>query len=190
MPVLPQERVSWVALHIIPAEPMVRASLRRAGAEAHEIDDLIQDTYCKFAALASVDHIDRPQAFFMQTAKNLWRDRLRRDKVIQFEEFTETHDSFVNHEGASIEATISARHELGLVQKILATLPDRCRTIFTLKRVEGLSQRAIAERLSVTENVVENDVRKAVKALQAELRNPEVQRDIETRIEVEHKHAG
>ncbi|MEO0872932.1 MAG: sigma-70 family RNA polymerase sigma factor, partial [Pseudomonadota bacterium] len=85
---------------------------------------------------------------------------------------------------------ISARHELGLVEKVLATLPDRCRTIFTLKRIEGLSQRAIAERLSVTENIVENDVRKAVKALQAELRNPEAQQGIETRIEVEHKHAG
>lgn len=190
MSALSRERVRWVARHILPAEPTVRATLSRSGAEPHEIDDLIQDAYCKFASLASVDHIDRPEAFFMQVAKNLWRDRLRREKIIQFEEFTETTIPLVNEVEPSVEATISARHELGLVEKVLAALPDRCRTIFTLKRIEGLSQRAISQRLGVTENVVENDVRKAVKVLQDELRNPRAMQQIETKIEIEHRNAG
>jgi len=166
-----QERIRWVARHIIPAEPQVRASLRAAGAQLDEVDDLVQDAYCRFAAMDSIDQIERPAAYFMQMVKNLRRDRLRRDKVIQFEEFTEISAPFVNTLGANVEAEIGARQELQMVDAVLGGLPDRCRTIFTLKRIEGLSQKQIAQHLGVSETIVENDVRKAVRALQAALRS-------------------
>lgn len=166
-----QKRIQWVARYIIPAEPQVRASLKASGAALDEIDDLIQDAYCKFAALASVEQVDNPAAYFMQMVKNLRRDRLRRDKVIQFEEFTENSAPFVNTDGTNLEAEIGARHELRMVDAVLESLPPRCRTIFTLKRIEGLSQKQVALKLGVTETIVENDVRKAVRALQAALRS-------------------
>jgi RNA polymerase sigma factor (sigma-70 family) len=56
---------------------------------------------------------------------------------------------------------------------VLATLPERCRTIFTWKRIEGMSQREIAQRLGVSENVVENDIQKALRAIQRMLRDVE-----------------
>lgn len=149
----------------------MRASLKSAGATPDEVDDLIQDAYCRFAAMASVDQIDRPAAYFMQMVKNLRRDRLRRDKVIQFEEFTENTAPFVNTDGDDLEAEIGARHELRMVATVLGGLPERCRTIFTLKRIDGLSQKQISEHLGVSETIVENDVRKAVRALQAALRS-------------------
>lgn len=170
MPGHSQERIRWVARQIIPAEPQVRASLRAGGATPEEVDDLVQEAYCRFAAMSSVDGIDQPAAYFMQMVKNLRRDRLRRDKVIRFEEFTENTAPFVNTNGADLEAQIGARHELRMVDAVLASLPERCRTIFTLKRIEGLSQKLIARQLGVTETIVENDVRKAVRALQAALR--------------------
>lgn len=190
MPGCSPERVRWVARHIIPAEPSVRASLQRSGADKHEVDDLIQDAYCKFAAMDSVDHIDQPQAFFMQVVKNLRRDKLRREKIIQFEEFTEIGEPIVEDREPSLEAAVSARLELGLVDQVLQSLPTRCRSIFTLKRIEGLSQREIAQRLGVTENIVENDVRKAVKALQAKLRNSDQNEGNETPIAADRKRTG
>lgn len=165
-------------------------SLQRSGVALHEIDDLIQDAYCKLAMLASVDHIDRPHAFFMQMVKNLRRDRLRRDKIIHFEEFTETGVSIVDNREPSLEAVVCARQELSLVEAVLANLPTRCRDIFTLKRIEGLSQREIARRLGVSEHIVENDVRKAVKALQLRLRSPEASELKEARVEADRKQTG
>ncbi|MBX7484128.1 RNA polymerase sigma factor [Qipengyuania qiaonensis] len=165
-------------------------NLQRSGVELHEIDDLIQDAYCKFAALESVDHIDRPPAFFMQIVKNLRRDRLRRDKIVNFEEFTENGEPTVNDWEPSIEKAVSARQELGLVEAVLETLPRRCRDIFTLKRIEGLSQREIARRLEVTENIVENDVQKAVKALQNKLRATEATELKEALVEADRKQTG
>jgi RNA polymerase sigma-70 factor (ECF subfamily) len=50
---------------------------------------------------------------------------------------------------------VASRRELGRVQQLIEELPERCRQIFTLRRIHGLSQRETAMRLGVSENVVE-----------------------------------
>lgn len=171
MTACPPHIVRWVSLHVIPQEQKVRAALRRHGVADSDIDDLIQDAYCRLATLTSVDHIDRPGAYFMQIVKNGWRDHLRRARVIRLEDFTENAALIVEDEATGVEATVFARERLGLVEALLATLPERCRTIFTWKRVDGISQREIASRLGVSENVVENDVQKALRFTQRALRD-------------------
>ncbi|EHN76805.1 RNA polymerase sigma-24 factor, partial [Streptomyces coelicoflavus ZG0656] len=48
-------------------------------------------------------------------------------------------------------------------------LPDRCRRIFEMRRILGLSQREIARQLGVSENVVENEAARGLKAILAAL---------------------
>jgi RNA polymerase sigma factor (sigma-70 family) len=171
--ICPPHIIRWVSTHAIPQEQKVRAALRRLGVGDSDIDDLIQDAYCRLATLRSVDDIERPGAYFMQIVKNAWRDSLRHSKIVRLEAFTENTALIVEDEASSLEATVFAREELGLVEKLMAALPERCRMIFTMKRVEGVSQREIARRLGVSENVVENDVQRALRVLQRELRQVE-----------------
>lgn len=170
MTVCPPHIIRWVSLHVVPQEPKVRAALRRQGVSDSDIDDLIQDAYCRLATLKSVEHIERPGAYFMQIVKNAWRDHMRRARVISLEAFTENTSEIVEDEALGVEATVFARDRLKLVEALLGTLPERCRTIFTWKRMEGLSQREIANRLGVSEHVVENDVQKALRIFQKALR--------------------
>jgi RNA polymerase sigma factor (sigma-70 family) len=165
--------VRWVATHVVPQEAAVRATLRRLGVSESDVDDIIQDAYCRFAAMTCVAHIERPGAYFMQTVKNLWRDQLRRAQVIRFEDITENAACFVEPEAMGIEAACAARQQLRMVEAVLARLPERCRIIFTMKRVEGCSQKEIAARLGVSESVVENDVQKARRLIQADMRATE-----------------
>jgi RNA polymerase sigma-70 factor (ECF subfamily) len=162
---------------VIPQEQKVRGALRHLGVAESDIDDLIQDAYCRLATLKSVDHIDRPGAYFMQIVKNAWRDSLRRARVVRLENFTESAAPFVEDSAAGVEATAIAREQLGLIEALLEALPERCRTIFTWKRVEGMPQREIARRLGVSENVVENDVQKALRTIQRALRGTEEERE-------------
>ena len=53
------------------------------------------------------------------------------------------------------------------VQKGLDSLPDRCRTIFILKRIEGYSLKEIAEKLDISPKTVEHQMTKALKVLKA-----------------------
>ena len=50
---------------------------------------------------------------------------------------------------------------------LIAALPDRCRRIFELRKIEGVSQREIARRLGVSEHVVENESVRGLRAILA-----------------------
>ncbi len=52
-----------------------------------------------------------------------------------------------------------------VLEAALKNLPDRCRAVFVMKRLEGMSQKEIAEQLGISTKTVENQITKAVKAL-------------------------
>jgi RNA polymerase sigma-70 factor (ECF subfamily) len=49
-------------------------------------------------------------------------------------------------------------------------LPERCRMVFELSRLEGMTNREIAEQLRISEKTVENQITKALRILQRKLR--------------------
>jgi RNA polymerase sigma-70 factor, ECF subfamily len=51
----------------------------------------------------------------------------------------------------------------------IATLPRRCREVFRLSRMKGLSHAEIAEALGITRSTVKNQVAKALKILRSKL---------------------
>jgi len=51
------------------------------------------------------------------------------------------------------------------MEKALEILPERCRLIFVMKRLEGMSQKEIAKELGISTKTVENQITKALKVL-------------------------
>ena len=45
-----------------------------------------------------------------------------------------------------------------MLQQAIAHLPDRCREVLTLRKIQGLPQREVAERLGLSESTVEKHV--------------------------------
>jgi RNA polymerase sigma factor (sigma-70 family) len=66
-------------------------------------------------------------------------------------------------ESAQIEEIVNAHQELALLAECVSELPERCRQAFTLRRVYGLSQRQIAERLNIEEGTVEQLLARAIR---------------------------
>jgi len=55
------------------------------------------------------------------------------------------------------------------LQHLVRCLPQRCRLVYQMSREEGLSNKAIAERLGISEKTVENQLTKALARLKAGL---------------------
>jgi RNA polymerase sigma-70 factor, ECF subfamily len=55
------------------------------------------------------------------------------------------------------------------IDTAIAELPKQCRTIFIMKRVQGLSYKEISKRLAVSEKTVENQMTIALKKLRESL---------------------
>src|SRR6185369_17960765 len=84
-----QRIVAWVGTHILPHEGAIRAWLRRSRVSPDDIDDLVQEAYCRIAGLERIDHIERPQGYFFQVVRMLLAERLRRSRIVQIETVAE-----------------------------------------------------------------------------------------------------
>ncbi len=150
--------VAWVGREILPHEADVRAWLRRSLVSDGEVEDVIQDAYCRLLSLQQTSHIASPRAYFFTAARAVVIDHLRRSRVVKIETVTEIEALNVVLDEPSPERVTAARRELDRVRRLIAALPDRCRRIFELRKIEGVPQRQIAALMGVTETIVENDV--------------------------------
>ncbi len=156
--------MAWVGREVLPHEADLRRWLRRIVPEA-EVEDVIQDAYCRIAGLERVDHIRNGRAYLFQAAKSIVIDRLRRARVVSIEAVTEIDALDVVHEEPSPERVAAGRRELARVRGLIDALPERCRRIFELRKVHGLPQREVARMMEVPETTVENDVVKGLRLI-------------------------
>jgi RNA polymerase sigma-70 factor (ECF subfamily) len=157
--------VAWVGSRILPHEGAVRSWLARVLANRSDVDDVIQEAYCRMWSIPAPEQIANPRAYFFQMARNIMVDELRRAKVVKIEAMSEIGDNPFAVDELTPEHIAGARSELKRIQRLIEALPPRSRNIFALRKIEGLSQREIAARLGVTENVVENDLARGLKSI-------------------------
>ncbi len=151
------EVVAWVSSHIVPFEAELRHKLGHICKGQGEVDDLVQDVYYRLLKLSSVAHIDDPRNYLFQMARNLVIDQVRRKAVVRIETMHNLEDLVVPDDRPSPESVAMARAELKWVLGVIANLPDRCREVFRLRKIYGMSQAEAARNLGLSENVVEKE---------------------------------
>jgi RNA polymerase sigma factor (sigma-70 family) len=162
-------RARWIATHILPLEPSIRAWLRRIRPAGLEADDLIQEAYAKLASLPSVDHITQPRPYLFRIIKSLILANVRHAQVVAIESMAELGELNISMEEASPERILSARQQLEHLAQAIEGLPRGCREVFRLRKFEDLSQREIAMRLKISENTVEKQLARALRLLLAQI---------------------
>jgi len=149
------ERAVWLGRHVLPHEPALRAWLRRRNLGGLEIDDVIQETYTRLFQAESVAHVHDAKSYAFQVAGSVVIDHLRRMKVVPLASVPGLDYLEVSSDEPSPERQVIDREELHRLAQLIASLPGRVRDVFTLRRVYGLSQREVAERLGIAESTVE-----------------------------------
>jgi len=163
----------WVTVNVLPFEAELRARMRRLCATQDDVDDLIQDVYCRLLRTASVDHIATPRAFVMQVAKNIMLDRFRRDCALRIDLLASLDDLDLPEASPSTERVAMARSELRWVLRLIDRLPQRCRQVYRARRIHGLSQLETAASLELSENVIEKEMMKGARLLAEMVGRPE-----------------
>ena len=130
-----------------------------------EVGDIVQDAYVKIARLDDVSHIRSGRAYFFSTARSVLLDRIRHNRIVRIDSLTEADMLALADDDPGPERRASARQELERVRRLIAELPERCRVIFEMRRIEGVPQREIAERLGVPEHTVEAQAIRGLKLI-------------------------
>jgi len=150
-----RRRAVWLADAMLPHEPWVRRQLRRGNTLGYEIDDIVQEAYARLIMLDSVEHITNPRAYFLQVARSLILQYLRRARVVPIDLASDIDaiDEAANE--PLPDQQVQGQQELDRLMNAISTLPPRCQEVYRLRKIEGLSQRQVAERLMISESNVE-----------------------------------
>jgi len=162
-----------VGREILPHERDLRGWLRRRLVPPADVEDIVQECYCRLAQLRSIEEIDSPRAYLFTMARNLVHRQRRHARVVWIESISADEVGELASESPLQDRVAAARQEVDRVRRALATLSERARRIFVMRRVEGLSQKEIAVALGVTETIVENDASRSLRAILRHLTDEE-----------------
>lgn len=143
-----------------------------------EAENIVQDVFTqlwekKELLQAQIDLA----AYLFAATKNKCLNYLRHQSVAQeaADEIRETNRLALEMSLNSLEAfeinELSQKEIAALIESALNALPDKCREIFILNKLEGRKQKEIANQLNVSVHTVENQIAIAFKKLRAEMKN-------------------
>ncbi len=156
---------AWFVREVLPLENLLERFLRRNWRDGDEIADLRQEVYARVFDACATFRPESTQAFVLTTARNLLIDRARRAQVVSFESYAEMDALPHPVDELGPERHVAARSALRSLQAALDKLPSRCRMVIELRKIDELSQREVAARMGITEDTVERQVSKGVRAL-------------------------
>jgi RNA polymerase sigma factor (sigma-70 family) len=151
---------TWLAKEILIHEQTLRGYLGRFFRNTADIDDAVQETYARLLGLSesATAAVRNWQAFMFTSARNVAVDRIRKSRVVSYDALAEIESLHVLDQQPSADEALNARQELALLAEAIAGLPDRCREVLTLRKLYGLPQRDIAQRLGISQSTVEKHV--------------------------------
>lgn len=132
-------------------------------------EEIVQEVFVKlWLKKEAVDPEKDFQSYLFSIAKHLVLDHLKSavNRKLYFvgEHFQQDVLADEGNENTFVE------HAEEKLEQLIKEIPERRREIFLLSRFEGLSYKQIAERLNISENTVDSQIRNALNFLRKEFR--------------------
>lgn len=144
----------WFAEEVLPHEPALRAYLRSHFPSLSDIDDLVQETYLHLWRARMSGKISEARPYLFAIARNAACDVFRRRKNISLTGLAEIERLGVVEDKPAAGEALAREQEIEILQEAIGALPARCRRVFTLCKLYGLSHREIASQLGISEHTV------------------------------------
>lgn len=167
MPEQPPERRDFAALYRSTIAPLRRYLTRLLG-NTGEAQDIAHDAYLRVYPSVDQPTTLQPEAVLYTTARRLAINRLKRRSISPISTETTGFDTAAAST-PGVAQQVMAKQELRLLEEAIAQLPEGCRNVLLLRKVELLSHREIAERLGIAISTVEKQHVRALRLLRATL---------------------
>lgn len=155
----------WFVREVLPLEAALMQYLHHNLGKGSDAADLRQDVYVRVCEAARKQAPDPVRPFVFTVARNLLIDRMRREQVVPIDAVSDLEALNIAIDAPGPERAVAARDELRRLQIALDRLSPRCREVVVLARVEGLTGRAIAQRLGISESAVSQQLDNGMRAL-------------------------
>jgi RNA polymerase sigma-70 factor (ECF subfamily) len=136
-----------------------------------DVQDVVQEAYlqvyCALRETGPEGHT--PAALLYTAARNIAFSRHRHLKVVRAAAPVVSLGEQLRREQSGVEQQASKRQQLQMLLRAVSGLPPKCRDVFVLRMIEGMSQREIGERLGITVSTVEKHLARGLRQCRDEL---------------------
>lgn len=155
-------------------EVLFRHAFFRTGSRERALD-LTQDTFIKaWDYIRKGGEVEQFKAFLFKIMRNLIIDEYRRKKTQSLDDMSDERRSFIDAELAEggvweTEKQIDEQDLVVKVQEQLTKLPPQYCAVITMRFIDGLSPKEIADITGDTENVISVRLHRAITKLRTML---------------------
>lgn len=143
-------------------ESFLKRFLARFLSRPQDIDDVVQDTFLKAFQAEKKQTIQSPKAFLFRVARNTALTTLTK-KSRQIVQYIESYESIeIANDETSVEEQAIAKQRLGMFCQSALEMTPRCRRVFLMAKVYGLSYKEISAELDMSVSAVEKHVAKGL----------------------------
>ncbi len=169
---MPAALDDWFTREILPHEAALLRYLARICPDSADIQDIRHDAYVRILEAADRFRPIAPKSLLFKTARRLMIDRMRRHRIVPIDLREDLDVLNVLIDEVTPERRASIRQQLIHVSEAFNRLPDKCREVLWLRRVEGLSQKEMAAKLGISEGTVEKHLMRGARLLADFLTDP------------------
>lgn len=152
-------------------QPLLRF-LARMNVQEHDAQDIAQESLARLLRYSASEPAEAWQALLYRIAINLMRDRARHARM-ELRIGAYPQDAGAGVEAVSPEPSpeqhASGQEALARMQAAIGQLPVRCREVYLLHRIEGMTYPEIAHRSGISSKAVEKHISRALRLLRAQL---------------------
>ena len=164
----PANRRDFAGFYRATLAPLRRYLSRLLGSTT-EAQDVAHDAYLRVYPKVQDQSAKKPEAVLYTTARRLAFNRLKRRRVAPFAASPADPETTAATT-PGVAQQVMARQELRLLEQAIAQLPEGCRTVLLLRKVELLSHQEISRRLGIAISTVEKQHARALRLLHTALR--------------------
>lgn len=126
-----------------------------------EAEDLAHDVFVRLIRRRTIGDIKALRGYVFETANNVLIDWTRRNRTRARSAHRPIDEDIPDNTVFETERVLLAKEEIRRVTASLLELPERTRTIFVLRRFEGMKYKDIADRLGLSLSTVEKHMQQA-----------------------------
>ncbi len=147
---------------------LVNTAFQRVGSK-DEAREVVQDMFVGFYMRRfKIEHTTNLPGYLQTLLRNKIIDRYREELTRQkHHNFIKQHQGY---EAAEIpELDIDKKLLESTIVNTIEQLPEKCRKVFIMSRIEYLSHQAIADKLTISVSTVEKHIMKALKIMRKQI---------------------
>jgi RNA polymerase sigma factor (sigma-70 family) len=171
MPDAEKSRIGHATLtqHAESVRPWLARWFARRVRDQAEVEDMVQDVFARIAARNSTEPVEHLGGYVLKTAWTVMADRARRRTTHMAAFHVPLNTDLHGDEEIDAERVLIGKEDLRSATAALLSLPERTRTVFILRRLEGFRHKEIAMRLGISVSAVEKHLVRAIQHLAAEM---------------------